>query len=65
MMRILPPSSGRVICSYPSKEHPERHGFGTISMRNIVENAGGHIEFEMEAGKFTVQIMLGDASPCS
>ena len=48
-----------------SKEHPERHGFGTISMRNIVENAGGHIEFEMEAGKFTVQIMLGDASLCS
>ena len=42
-----------------TKEHPELHGFGTKSMKKIVEEAGGTIEFEVARGKFTVHIMLG------
>lgn len=47
-----------------TKEHPELHGFGTKSMKKIVEEAGGTIEFEVEQGKFTVHIMLGGSAPC-
>lgn len=47
-----------------TKEHPELHGFGTKSMKKIVEEAGGTIEFEVEHGKFKVYIMLGGNAPC-
>lgn len=47
-----------------TKEHPELHGFGTKSMKKIVEEAGGTIEFEVARGKFTVHIMLGGSAPC-
>lgn len=46
------------------KESPESHGFGTRSMRKIVNDAGGTIEFEVAQGKFTVQIMLGGTQTC-
>ncbi len=47
-----------------TKDHPELHGFGTKSMKKIVEDANGTIEFEIKQGKFTVQIMLGGTPPC-
>lgn len=46
------------------KDHPERHGFGIKSMKKIVEDAGGHIEFQIGQGRFTVKIMLGGAQSC-
>ena len=47
-----------------TKEHPELHGFGTKSMKKIVEESGGTIEFEVGQGKFTVHIMLAGSAPC-
>lgn len=46
------------------KESSEYHGFGTKSMRKIVNETGGTIEFEVEQGTFTVQIMLGGVQEC-
>ena len=40
------------------KPQPELHGFGTRSIKKIVEDAGGTIEFEINKGQFTVQIIL-------
>lgn len=48
-----------------TKEHPEVHGFGTKSMKKIVSDAGGTIDFKMEQGKFSVEIMLGGETSCS
>ena len=42
------------------KPNPELHGFGTKSIKRIVDEAGGTIEFEISHGQFTVQIMLGE-----
>lgn len=47
-----------------TKEHPELHGFGTKSMKKIVAESGGTIEFEVGQGKFTVHIMLAGSAPC-
>ena len=47
-----------------SKPHPEVHGFGTENMKQIVETAGGTIEFIVEANRFTVEIMIGGKYPC-
>lgn len=42
------------------KPNPNLHGFGTKSIKKIVDEAGGTIEFEITHGQFTVQIMLGE-----
>ena len=47
-----------------TKEHPELHGFGTKSMKKIVSDAGGTIDFNIEHGKFSVEIMLGGDASC-
>ena len=47
-----------------SKPQPEVHGFGTENMKQIVETAGGTIEFIVEANRFTVEIMIGGKYPC-
>ena len=47
-----------------TKEHPELHGFGTKSMKKIVSDAGGTIDFNIEHGKFSVEIMLGGKTSC-
>ena len=47
-----------------SKPQPEDHGFGTENMKQIVETAGGTIEFIVEANRFTVEIMIGGKYPC-
>ena len=47
-----------------TKEHPELHGFGTKSMKKIVYDAGGTIDFNIEHGKFSVEIMLGGDASC-
>ena len=47
-----------------TKDQPEVHGFGIENMRRIVATAGGTIDFEIEKGQFTVQIMLGGDPPC-
>ena len=47
-----------------TKEHPELHGFGTKSMKKIVSDAGGKIDFNIEHGKFSVEIMLGGDASC-
>ena len=41
-----------------SKEEPFMHGFGTRSIRKMVENAGGMIDYSTENRKFVVNIML-------
>ena len=41
------------------KPHPELHGFGTKSIKKIVSEAGGTVEFDIKQGQFTVRIMLG------
>ena len=46
------------------KPQPELHGFGTKSIKKIVTDAGGSIEFEITKGKFTVLIMLGGMTEC-
>lgn len=43
-----------------SKEHPERHGFGIKSMKKIVQDAGGNIDFDFKHDKFIVEIMFGE-----
>lgn len=48
-----------------TKDHPELHGFGINSMKKIVEDADGSIEFKVGQSKFTVQIFLGGKPPCS
>lgn len=48
-----------------SKEHPERHGFGIKSIRQIVDDAGGNIDFYFRQEKFIVEIMLGGNPSCS
>lgn len=48
-----------------SKEHPERHGFGIKSIRQIVNDAGGNVDFDFRQEKFIVEIMLGDTALCS
>lgn len=47
-----------------SKVRPELHGFGTKSMKKIVEKAGGTIEFDVKQDEFTVQMMLGGVQEC-
>lgn len=48
-----------------SKQEPFMHGFGTRSVRKIVEDAGGIIDYSTEDKKFVVRIILpmGD-QPC-
>ncbi len=41
-----------------SKEHPEIHGFGTQSMKQIVETYGGDITFKPGPQTFAVEILL-------
>lgn len=41
-----------------SKEEPFMHGFGTRSVKKIVENAGGIIDYSTENKRFVVSIML-------
>lgn len=47
-----------------SKDHPSLHGFGINSMKQIVADAEGTIEFKVGQSKFTVQIFLGGKPPC-
>ena len=44
-----------------SKEHPEIHGFGTQSMKQITEANGGDICFKADREKFIVEILLPEA----
>lgn len=47
-----------------TKDSSDIHGFGTMSMKKIVNEAGGTIEFEVAHGQFTVQIMIGGKQNC-
>lgn len=47
-----------------TKDQPAFHGFGTENMKNIVNKAGGTIEFEVSHNLFIVQIMLGGDAAC-
>lgn len=47
-----------------TKDQPAFHGFGTENMKNIVNKAGGTIEFEVSHNLFIVQIMLGGDATC-
>lgn len=47
-----------------TKNHPERHGFGTRNMKKIVDAAAGTIEYKIKPNEFTVEIMLGGTPPC-
>lgn len=47
-----------------TKTNPELHGFGIDNMRNIVETAGGTIEFNLSNDQFTVEIMIGGHAKC-
>lgn len=42
-----------------TKPDSKKHGFGTKSMKRIVENAGGSIEFDISQKSFTVNILIG------
>ena len=44
-----------------SKEDPGIHGFGTQSMRQITEAAGGNISFKTIGNSFVVEILLPEA----
>ena len=41
-----------------SKENPFMHGFGTRSVRKMVENAGGMVDYSAQNRKFIVNVML-------
>lgn len=41
-----------------SKEEPFMHGFGTRSVKKIVENAGGIVDYSTENKRFVASIML-------
>ncbi len=45
-----------------SKEHPEIHGFGTQSMKQIVETYGGDIAFKPGPKIFAVEILLPEVN---
>lgn len=46
-----------------TKDHPELHGFGTRSIREIAAQTGGSAEFEIRPGSFAVHVTLGSESP--
>ncbi len=46
-----------------SKDSPEVHGIGTRSIRKIVSDAGGLVDFSMGETQFTVDIILPMTDP--
>lgn len=47
-----------------TKDRPGTHGFGIPSMKKIVAEANGTIEFEVGQREFSVHIFLGGPPPC-
>lgn len=48
-----------------TKSEPEKHGYGILSMRRIVEIYNGNLTWDIENGVFTLRILMQDIPPIS